>query len=556
MKSLRTASLLCFVAILSVGLSFVPLSGSQDPQAKPDTAVITTVSAAPAKIEVTLPAGIQYYLDGLKLFREGKFSTAATDFEAAANTETAALLKSHAYAWLARAELHLHNLSEAEGAAERALENAKDASNAQTAMAEVYFRQGKIAESQQILLRLVKSQAAGSRTFFALAKIYLATGNYKAAKALLEVAHKMDPKDPDVEEARVWSLTREEHLQQLKKRIEDGNFEDQQERDAVAGMIAILEDRQKNQNRTCKLVSNVTKTEIRLSPLLYDAKRIRGYGLSVKVNDALASLMLDSDAGGILVSSKIAEKAGLSKIADSLVHDVGDAGPAKGYLAFAEKLKIGDLEFENCYVEVINNRKALEDDGLIGTNVFENYLIDLNFPEEKLRLSQLPSYPNELRVQPSLNSEPNTTSHLHNNWTPPEFADFEKVYRFGHMLLLPLDLNKAPAHLFLLDTGAFDNSVSPAAAKEASKISTDSDIRVKGLIEEVKTGFTTGNMLVTFGHFQQRGDLIAFDMTGISNSVGTEVSGTLGLAMLEHLEIKLDYRDNLVQFRYEANRIH
>jgi tetratricopeptide (TPR) repeat protein len=555
MKSLRTASLLRFVAILSMSISFAPLSGSQDPQAKPETAAITIASAT-AKGEVAAPAGIQYYLDGLKLFREEKFSAAATDFETAANTETAALLRSHAYAWLARAELHLHNLLAAESAAERALENARDASNAQTAMAEVYFRQGKIEESQQILLPLVRAQAAGSRTFFALAKIYLAAGNYKAARSLLEVGHKMDPKDPDVEEARVWSLTREERLQELKKRMEDGSFEDQEERAAITDIIAILEDWQKNQNRTCKLVSNVTKTEIRLSPLLYDAKHIRGYGLSVRVNDALASLMLDSGAGGILISSKIAEKASLSKIADSLVHGVGEAGSAKGYLAFAEKLKIGDLEFENCYVEVIDNRKGLENDGLIGTNVFENYLIDLDFPEGKLRLSQLPSYPNELRAQPSLNSEPNTTSHLRNNWTPPEFADFEKVYRFGHMLLLPVGLNKSPVHLFLLDTGAFDNSVSPAAAKEASKISRDSDIRVKGLIEEVKTGFTTGNMLLTFGHFQQRGDLVAFDMTGISNSVGTEVSGTLGLAMLEHLEIKLDYRDNLVQFRYDADRIH
>jgi len=555
MKSLRTASLLGFLGILSLGLSFVPLSRSQDPQAKPDTAAITIASAT-AKVEAAAPAGIQYYLDGLKLFREEKFSAAATDFETAANTETAALLRSHAYAWLARAELHLHNLPAAESAAERALENTRDASNAQTAMAEVYFREGRIAEAQQILQPLVKSQAAGSRTFFALAKIYLATGNYKAAKALLEAAHKMDPKDPDVKEGRVWSLTREERLQELKKRMEDGNFEEQEEKAPLTDMIAVLEDRQEHQNRTCKLVSNVTKTEIKLSPLPYDAKHIRGYSLSVKVNGALASLVLDSGAGGILVSSKIAEKAGLSKIADSLVHGVGDAGPAKGYPAFVEKLKIGDLEFENCYVQVIDNRKALEDDGLIGTNVFENYLIDLDFPEGKLRLSQLPSYPNELRAQPSLNSEPNSTSHLHNNWTPPEFADFEKVYRFGHMLLLPVGLNKAPAQLFLLDTGAFDNSVSPAAAKEASKISRDSDIRVKGLIEEVTTGFTSGNMLLTFGHFQQRGDLVALDMSRISNSVGTEVSGTLGLAMLEHFEIKLDYRDNLVQFRYEVNRIH
>jgi tetratricopeptide (TPR) repeat protein len=556
MKPLRSAPFLWLVAILSLSTYFIPLSLGQDPPARSEASATATSSVATeAKVEAA-PTGMQAFQDGLKLFREEKFGAAATDFEAAADTQTAGLPKSHAYAWLARADLHLHKLPEAEAAADKAIDNARDSPNAQTATAEVYFRQGKIAEAQQIVVPLIKSQTGGARTYLALAKIYHVTGNYKSAQGLLEAAHKMDPKDPDIEGARIWSLTREERLQNLKKRLEEGDFDDNEEQADITRMIAVLEDRQKNQNRTCRLVSKVTKTEARLSPLLHDPQHIRGYGLSVKVNNTPATLMLDSGAGGILISSRIAEKAGLSRIADSPVRGIGDAGPANGYLAFAEKLKIADLEFENCYVEVVDKKRALQDDGLIGTNVFDNYLIDLDFPEGKLRLSQLPAYPDEVQAQPSLDSEPTSTAHLHNNWTPPEFADYEKVYRFGHMLLLPVGLNKAPAHLFLLDTGAFDNTVSPAAGKEASKISKDSEIRVKGLSGDVKNVFTTGNLLLSFGHFQQRGDLIAFDLSGISNGVGTEVSGTLGFAMLELLQIKLDYRDNLVQFKYDANRIH
>ena len=63
--------------------------------------------------------------------------------------------------------------------------------------------------------------------------------------------------------------------------------------------------------------------------------------------------------------------------------------------------------------------------------------------------------------------------------------------------------------------------------------------------------------MLTFGRFQQRrSDLVAFDLTNMSNHVGIEVLGALGFAMLYLLDIKLDYRDNLVNFEYDATRFH
>ena len=48
--------------------------------------------------------------------------------------------------------------------------------------------------------------------------------------------------------------------------------------------------------------------------------------------------------------------------------------------------------------------------------------------------------------------------------------------------------------------------------------------------------------------------MLAFDLSSISNHAGTEVSGTLGFAMLHLLEIKIDYRDGLVDFTYDPQR--
>jgi hypothetical protein len=73
----------------------------------------------------------------------------------------------------------------------------------------------------------------------------------------------------------------------------------------------------------------------------------------------------------------------------------------------------------------------------------------------------------------------------------------------------------------------------------------------------VKNVYTVDRANIRFAHFvQDREDLIAFDLTPISNSAGTEISGILGFRLLWQLDIKIDYRDGLVDFSYDANRFH
>ena len=42
----------------------------------------------------------------------------------------------------------------------------------------------------------------------------------------------------------------------------------------------------------------------------------------------------------------------------------------------------------------------------------------------------------------------------------------------------------------------------------------------------------------------------------MSRHTGTEVSGFLGFAMLRRLEVELDYRDGLVDFKYDPKRVN
>jgi hypothetical protein len=71
----------------------------------------------------------------------------------------------------------------------------------------------------------------------------------------------------------------------------------------------------------------------------------------------------------------------------------------------------------------------------------------------------------------------------------------------------------------------------------------------------VKNVYRADKAILQFGHLRQENqDLVAFDLGHISDHTGTEISGTLGFALLRLLDIKIDYRDGLVDFEYDAKR--
>jgi hypothetical protein len=135
------------------------------------------------------------------------------------------------------------------------------------------------------------------------------------------------------------------------------------------------------------------------------------------------------------------------------------------------------------------------------------------------------------------------------NWT--------KVFRFGHAMLVPTSVNDSKPMLFGLDTGAFTNVLSLRAGRQVAKVSSDYRDRVGGLNGEVNKVYSSEKATLSFGHYRQSNQgMVTFDLSTVSRQTGTEVSGFLGFAMLRQLELKLDYRDGLVDFEYDPKRAH
>jgi hypothetical protein len=123
------------------------------------------------------------------------------------------------------------------------------------------------------------------------------------------------------------------------------------------------------------------------------------------------------------------------------------------------------------------------------------------------------------------------------------------VFRFGHLLLVPVRVGSATNRLFVLDTGAASTLISYELAATVSKVNRDDKTGLRGLNGKVGDVYQTGNLVMEFAGFEQKNlGMTAFDTWELSHRLGTEISGFLGLPVLDLFTLTIDYRDGLVKF--------
>ncbi len=273
----------------------------------------------------------------------------------------------------------------------------------------------------------------------------------------------------------------------------------------------------------------------------------------------------------------MAEHAGLRPIAGLEVSGAGTQAPQGGYFAYADSVKIGNLEFKSCVVQVSDGRSGLDTDGQIGTDVFSNFLVTVDFPREKLTLGPLPPYPGMVSPTPSLTTQEAGTSDErsegvsrkvmkdttpaaptdgpHDRYIAPEMQKWTAVYRVGPRLIIPTTLSDQRVRLFLLDTRSQTTAISPSAAREVTKVRSTN---VFGALRDNSgpvPSYSGDKIVFRFAHLQQeKGNVLSYATSRFSKSLGTEISGFISFDMLGVLVVKIDYRDGLMDFQYSAHQ--
>jgi len=284
------------------------------------------------------------------------------------------------------------------------------------------------------------------------------------------------------------------------------------------------------------LASAYKASDIPLEAFENGAAHTRTFGLDVMINDRPARLVLDTGAAGIVISRVAAQRLELSRVADATVRGIGDNSRLTGgYRAIAERFQIGDVTYRNAVISVADQNSLDIVDGLIGTQVMDEFQITLDFAGRKMHL------------EPIANFRPD--GELPDRAVSAQMANATRVFRFGHMLLVPVQVSGVENRLFLLDTGAASTLISYDLANAVSKLSRDDKTALGGLNGRVGNVYQTGSLVLRFAGFEQKNLMMtAFDTWELSHRVGTEISGFLGLPVLELFTLTIDYVNGLVKF--------
>jgi hypothetical protein len=102
--------------------------------------------------------------------------------------------------------------------------------------------------------------------------------------------------------------------------------------------------------------------------------------------------------------------------------------------------------------------------------------------------------------------------------------DYVRLYRVGHILLMPTSVNKSIERLFILDSGAFATTISPETGRQVTKVHSDDRLQIHGVSGAVKQAYTADDVTLNFGGIQQPGrDVVAFDTSSVKKSIGLEI---------------------------------
>jgi tetratricopeptide (TPR) repeat protein len=530
------------------------------------------------------PAGASEIAVADRLFTSGRIVDALAAYQAIFNRDPASV---PAAVGLVRCNLLMQKGDEAQSVLDTALALQPNSSLLQLTLGDLRFAQGKIPEAERAYVKAQNLKPDDPAPYLGLARVYRAYSLYRRAYDNLKRAHQVASKDPAIQLLWFNSLPHQDRIAALQAYLDTPGVSPQVA-SPLQHYLAFLKKNADAPVHACRLVSKVEETNTKLYAIPRPGTELGASGLAVKVNNQELHLALDTGASGVMLGRTTAEKLGLKRLAYLPVVGLGDSGQQGGFTAVVNRIQVGDLEFQDCVVRVTDAATPVTgQDGLIGADVFSSYLIDIDIPGARLRLSPLPKRPNETTIPTALKTITQDSQELEaegqagatragatspppaanplesilinlpeDAYVAPEMANWTKVYRFRSLLMVPTLVDHAGPMLFMIDTGSFANVLSTRAARQITQIRSDPNLSVRGLSGAVSQVYRADKATLQFGRYEQENqDVVTFDLDPVSKQSGTEVSGILGFNMLRILQTRIDYRDGLVDFVYDPNHL-
>ncbi|HLH30975.1 MAG TPA: aspartyl protease family protein [Terriglobia bacterium] len=435
---------------------------------------------------------------------------------------------------LVRALLSDRRSRDAYTAAAEGLESNPRSSSIQAAAGIVAFRKGLLTEAEKYFRAAIQLNPNDPAALSGLAEVYDIISRFKTAQDIRLRAYQALPTDPELMLAHARTLKREERIRVLEQvlALRDPATDEARRLRATIATLRALGDRTPG-----RLVSSYAPVQMKLVAIQNGLNHKRGDGLRVQFNGKeTVTLLLDTGASGISVSPVTIQKAGLQLLGNesSDVRGIGNK-EISSYNYLASKIKIGPVEFEDYPVTAFDTAKDSDVDGIIGADVFRDFIVTMDFPYQQIALTTRPNY------QPGSQELSDAAA------APP--AGFYRVYRFGDHIVIPTFVNGDKPSLFLMDTGASSSFIDTTLARETTEVSRDPRSTVRGVQGKVSEVSRARYVNLRFANLQENNSqLLAIDMDKMSDDMGVAIQGVLGMPILSKLRLTIDYVEGTVRF--------
>jgi hypothetical protein len=248
-------------------------------------------------------------------------------------------------------------------------------------------------------------------------------------------------------------------------------------------------------------------------------------GVPVAVNTSKSrTFQVLANTRGIAVTATYASELKLPHVVD---------GPPRGlkyHRAFADKIRIANIELTNCMVTVLDLPSLSGADGQIGLPLLSDFLITLDLKK------------NVLVLEPSGASPVGSIPDFQDAVVGDNRKDFTRAFKYGSGLLIRTRVNNGEETLFGISLEAPFSFVSSSLPGNSLSGANPIDL-------EFDFSTCTRNCVVLkFDRFAMRATAIPINTDQTNYLAGIEMGGHLGYNAMKGLSLILDYRNGLVKF--------
>ena len=469
---------------------------------------------------------------------EARAALTAARFPQAADLFAAVIAKepanAEAYYGVVRALLGARRPAEAYAYAEQGLRRAPENAATEDAAGIALVRKGELVKAEAHFRAALKLRGNDPAALQGMASVFSIISKFKTSRALTLQAYAQAPNDPVLMLAHAYTLKGSDRIQDLERVLALLDPASEDARDLHARIAA---ENAAAGRELRRLITPYESTRVKMFWIMDGLNKRRGVHLRVQFNQRQTlRLLLDTGASGISIAPRAAEKAGLQILGGegSDAKGIGDdkAGTAFEYLA--AEVRIGDVAFADYPVAVFRGAQSADFDGLIGADVFRQFVIGIDFTGLELSLD---TRPGALKDQVGAVDAADTVP-----------KGFFRVLRFGNHLALPTSPNGEAPVIFLIDSGATRNLIDVTVARKSSKIYRDDRAIVKGVQGKVAEVNRANDISLAFAGFRQSNpDLLAIDLTKMSDDMGVGFAGILGMPVLSQMKLTIDYREGVIR---------